>query len=378
QQDIIIGSPIAGRQHADLDDQVGFYLNTLALRLHADEGMSFNELLQHTRQSTLDAYQHQAYPFDQLIDDLQLQRDMSRSPLFDVLIDYHDNKERELSSGLVVEGLGITPLDNSTPPVSKFDLTFMFIDSPDGLNLLLEYNTDLFEQTTIERMFGHLEGIMAAVVANQQQTISRLEYISSEERQLLLNEFNTVPEYYTGYQSVVSLFREQAMHNPEVKALRWEDGALSYKALNDTSDHLAIHLLQQYDIQPGDRIAIMMDRSDKLIIAILAILKAGAAFVPIDPAYPNARKQFIMEDAAIQLVITQTDYIFDIDYYQGPLFAIDAQLEATTNTEIPASWNEIPAHSLAYVIYTSGSTGQPKGCAISAGNLAHYTRWANS
>src|SRR5690606_27426289 len=231
---------------------------------------------------------------------------------------------------------------------------------------------------TIERMFSHLEGIMAAVVANQQQTISRLEYISDTERQLLLNEFNTVPEHYTGYRSVVSLFREQAMRNPEVKALRWEDGVLSYKALNDTSDRLAAYLQLQYHIQPGDRIAIMMDSSEKLIIAIVAILKAGAAFVPIDPAYPAARKQFIMEDAALQLVITQTDYIFDIDYYHGPLFAIDAQLEATTNTEIPASWNEIPAHSLAYVIYTSGSTGQPKGCAISAGNLAHYTRWANS
>src|SRR5690606_8894110 len=205
---------------------------------------------------------------------------------------------------------------------------------------------------TIERMFSHLEGIMAAVVANQQQTISRLEYISDTERQLLLNEFNTVPEYYTGYQSVVSLFREQAMRNPEVKALRWEDGFISYKTLNDTSDHLAAYLQLQYHIQPGDRIAVMMDRSDKLIIAILAILKAGAAFVPIDPAYPAVRKQFIMEDAAIQLIITQTDYIFDIDYYQGPLFAIDAQLEGLPMVDAISLPGEISPDSLAYVIYT--------------------------
>src|SRR5690606_16188799 len=220
QQDIIIGSPIAGRQHADLDDQIGFYLNTLALRLRLDEQSTFADLLQHAKQVTLDGYQHQAYPFDQLIEDLQLQRDMSRSPLFDVLIDYHDNKARKQATAETLNeiNLSISSFGDNTQPVSKFDLTFMFIESQDGLNLLLEYNTDLFEQATIERMFGHLEGIMAAVVANQQQAISRLEYISSEERQLLLNEFNTVPEHYTGYRSVVSLFREQAMRNPEIKA----------------------------------------------------------------------------------------------------------------------------------------------------------------
>ncbi|WP_298731591.1 condensation domain-containing protein, partial [uncultured Chitinophaga sp.] len=272
QGDIIIGSPIAGRQHADLDDQIGFFLNTLALRLRLDQQSSLTDLLRQARQITLDAYQHEVYPFDQLIDDLQLQRDMSRSPLFDVLIDYHDNKTTRKETVATLDNipLKISSFGDNAQPVSKFDLTFMFIDSQDGLNLLLEYNTDLFEPETIERMFSHLEGILAAVVDNPQQTISRLEFISGTERQLLLNEFNTVPEHYSGYQPVVRLFREQAAHNPDKKAMLWEDANISYKALDDISDLLAAHLLQQYNIQTGDRIALMMDRSDKLIIAILA------------------------------------------------------------------------------------------------------------
>ncbi|WP_298737349.1 non-ribosomal peptide synthetase [uncultured Chitinophaga sp.] len=380
QQDIIIGSPVAGRQHADLDNQIGFYLNTLALRMRLNQQSSFTELLQQARQLTLDAYQHQVYPFDQLIDDLQLQRDMSRSPLFDVLIDYHDSKNRAQHTTQIMEDtkLKISSFGNNAQPASKFDLTFMFIEAQDGLNLLLEYNTDLFEHETAERMFSHLEEIMAAVVANQQQAISRLEYISSKERELLLNVFNTVPEHYSGYQPVVRLFREQAQRLTEKPSLLWEDHALSYRELNKVTDRLAAHLLHAYNIQTGDRIAVMMDRSDKLIIAILAILKAGAAFVPIDPAYPPARKQFIVEDAAVQLIITQTDYIFDIDYYQGPLFAIDAQLEGLAAVDDVSLPSEFPADALAYVIYTSGSTGQPKGCAITNGNLSHYTRWANS
>ncbi|RBL90280.1 non-ribosomal peptide synthetase [Chitinophaga flava] len=376
QEDIIIGSPIAGREHAALADQIGFYLNTLALRLQPGEKTSFAELLQHAKQVTLQAYQHQVYPFDQLLDTLELQRDMSRSPLFDVLIDYHHNKEKATTQRQL-QGLKVSGYEAEVHPVSKFDLTFMFIDNPEGLHLLIEYNTDLFEETTVHRMFTQLEELIAAGISTPDKAISQLSYIPEAEQQQLLKEFNTTPALYDGHTPVLMLFREQVKQHPQATAVIFENTTLSYLQLEEASDRLASHIKTQYNIQPDQRIALMMDRSEKTIIAMLAVLKAGAAFVPVDPVYPPARRQYIIQDAEAVLLITQTDYIFDIDYYQGPVFAVDAQLDGLpeANKTILSVAN---ADNLAYVIYTSGSTGQPKGCAMTHSNLSHYIQWANA
>ncbi|RBL90281.1 non-ribosomal peptide synthetase [Chitinophaga flava] len=376
QDDIIIGSPIAGREHADLAEQIGFYLNTLALRMQLEENTSFAELLQHAKQVTLQAYQHQVYPFDQLLDTLELQRDMSRSPLFDVLIDYHHNKEKT-STRQQLQGLKVSGYEAGVHPVSKFDLTFMFVDNTDGLHLLIEYNTDLFEETTVQRMFTQLEELMVAGIKTPDKAIAQLSFIPEAEQQLLLKDFNTTPALYEGHTDVLTLFREQVKQHPQDTAVVYESSALSYLQLDEASDRLASYIKIQYNIQPDQRIALMMDRSEKTIIAMLAVLKAGAAFVPVDPVYPPARKQYIIQDAAAVLLITQTDYIFDIDYYQGPMFAVDAQLDG-----LPEADKTIltigDADNLAYVIYTSGSTGQPKGCAMTNANLSHYIQWANA
>ncbi|RBL90282.1 non-ribosomal peptide synthetase [Chitinophaga flava] len=377
QEDIIIGSPIAGREHADLERQIGFFLNTLALRMQLGENTSFAALLQHAKQTTLQAYRHQSYPFDQLLDDLALQRDMSRSPLFDVLVDYHDNKHRALTTAKTLQGLRISTYDTGAPAVSKFDLTFIFIDSAEGLDLLLEYNTDLFEEATVHRMFTQLEELMAAGISTPDKVIGQLSYIPEAEQQLLLKDFNTTPALYDGYIPVLTLFRKQVTQHPQATAVIFENTVLSYLQLDEASDRLASYIKTQYNILPDQRIALMMDRSEKTIIAMLAVLKAGAAFVPVDPVYPPARKQYIIQDAATVLLITQTDYIFDIDYYQGPVFAVDAQLDGLPEAD-KAVGTDTPGDNLAYVIYTSGSTGQPKGCAMTNANLSHYIQWANA
>jgi amino acid adenylation domain-containing protein len=175
---------------------------------------------------------------------------------------------------------------------------------------------------------------------------------------------------------VLSLFEEQVQAKPDAVALRYAGTTLTYRQLDEKSNRLAYYLTEQYNVRPGDLVGIMADRSEKMIIAILGILKAGGAYVPIDPAYPRARREYIITDTDIRVLITQTDYIFDIDYYTGAVFAIDAQLEGLPEAPTP-NWQAAPKDR-AYVIYTSGSTGQPKGCAITHGNLSHYIQWANN
>ncbi|WP_316634067.1 non-ribosomal peptide synthetase [uncultured Flavobacterium sp.] len=381
QNDIIIGSPIAGREHSALDGQIGFYLNTLALRLEFKGEDSFKTLLQEARKTTLDAYAHQVFPFDQLIDELSLKRDLSRNVLFDVLIDYHDNRSVNKPKSPELEGLSVSGYQGDTPRMSKFDLTFMFLESDHGLSLLLEYNSDIYTEATAEAMFSHFEQLMQAAVASPDSALNTLDYLSKAEQEKQTEEFNAVEFNYNNgnsensYINVLDLFKEQVTQNPDARALYYGGTALSYKELDSQSDNLAYYLQNTYAIQKGDLVGIMQDRSEKMIVSILGILKSGAAYVPIDPSYPQERKEYIISDTAIRILLTQTDYMFDLGNYTGAVFAVDAQLESLESHAAPIV--ELKETDLAYIIYTSGSTGQPKGCMLAHANLSHYIQWAN-
>ncbi|MGB8194022.1 MAG: amino acid adenylation domain-containing protein [Chitinophagaceae bacterium] len=375
QEDIIIGTTIAGREHADLADQIGFYVNTLPVRTAFKGSDDYTSLLEKVRTITLEAYANQVYPFDELVGELRLQRDMSRHPLFDVLVELQD-----VSAGnkapVELEGLIVKEYQQEGDVVSKFDLRFAFAKSDDDTSLMLEYNTDLYNRDSIERMATHLENLLRAIVSSPVTPVSQLDYISNEEKNALLSSFNNdaAPLPYT---SIVSLFQQQAAKQPDEIAVSFNATKLTYRELDEKSDKLANYLRNRHAIRPNDLIGIMLDRSEKMIISILAVLKSGGAYVPIDPAYPLSRKEYMMLDTQIKLLLTQTDYIFDLDYYTGDVFAVDVELDMLANvTELIE--NDTAPSALAYVIYTSGSTGQPKGCCLTHANLSNYIQWANN
>ncbi len=375
--DIIIGTPVAGREHLDLEDQIGYFINTVALRTRFSGDDSFLELLDRVRLNTLQAYEHQAYPFDILLDQLQIRRDMRRNALFDVLVDFLDGRNVSKVHSRGQGELKVSAYQTGEYLVSKFDLSFIFSEYADGLNLSLEYNTDLFDQETIAVFCNHFERVLASIVVDSSSPVGQLSLVSSSEKTLLTETFNALYDNPADYVPVTSLFAEQAIHAPASIALESRMGCMTYKELNETSGRLAGYLKKMYTIEPDHLVGIMMDRSENMIIAILAVLRAGGAYVPIDPAYPVARKKYIMEDAGIRILITQSDFIFDLDYFEGNTFAVDVQLDAIpTQEDVPET--EFLPDKLAYVIYTSGSTGQPKGCAITMGNLSNYIQWANS
>ncbi|MBB5624270.1 amino acid adenylation domain-containing protein, partial [Pedobacter cryoconitis] len=349
QEDMIIGSPIAGREHADLEEQIGFYVNTLALRSRFKGTDSFKDLLDHVKQVTLDAYEHQIYPFDELVDALELQYDMSRNTLFDVMVELQNNeisgtKEQQL------ENLAISGYKGTGGQSSKFELTFGFAEIGDELQIIIEYNTDLFENPTIIRLINHLEQLLRAVIENPSNPIEQLDYLSTAEKQVLLVNFNDTLTAYPADKTMISFFEEQVEKTPDQIALIFNQTELTYRELNAKSNQLANYLQQKYQVQGDDLIAVMLERSEMMVIAILAIFKSGGAYVPIDPDYPKERVDFILADCSSKVLLNAQEL---------KLFAEEDE-EYDTRNLIPVYGPD----NLAYVIYTSGSTGKPKGTMI--------------
>ncbi|WP_342332931.1 amino acid adenylation domain-containing protein [Pedobacter sp. FW305-3-2-15-E-R2A2] len=375
QNDLIVGSPIAGRNHSDLEDQIGFYINTLVLRSRIGEGESYRSLLEQTREVTLGAYEHQVYPFDELVSDLHLVADRSRNPLFDVLVELqHAENAKEVENSL--GGLQVSNYSSGgIDVVSKFDLRFVFRAGVSELSLMIEYNSDLYDRETVIRMGGHLNALLSEMIISPDAAFSGLDYLSIAEREQLLYGFNATDVSYPAGQTVVSMFREQVLLDPAAIAVVYRDRELSYAEVDAASDRLAHHLVSSHGIGADVLVGLLVERSDWMIIGLLGILKSGGAYVPIDPAYPKERIRYMVEDAGIGLLLTQTDYMFELDYYQGALFAMDVQLSGLD--EVSGGLIPCRTSDLAYVIYTSGSTGQPKGVMIEHGSLMNYLNWCS-
>ncbi|WP_298510525.1 non-ribosomal peptide synthetase [uncultured Kordia sp.] len=368
QQDLIVGSPVAGRNVAGLDDQIGFYVNTLAMRTTIHPEFSFCEVLEKVKETALEAYEHQIYPFDTLVEELKLERDLARSPLFDVMIAMQSNtlNSDELAE---VEGIKIDsyPVNSC---VSKFDFNFNFVETATGFELELEYNTDIFSAQRVERLLSHYQNILAEVAQNPSVLVREVTYISAQEKNKLTTSNSTNIEFNKSV-TIQELIEQQAQQTPHEIAVLFDDNSITYEELNKASDAIAHQLIFEHHVKPNDLVGVLMDRSEKMVIALLGILKSGAAYVPIDPNYPQKRIEFILKDSAVKTAITLDKYR---SYFDKNVSCI--LLDALTHD---APYFEKPTYDVthtAYVIYTSGSTGLPKGVLITHKNVLALVYWA--
>jgi non-ribosomal peptide synthetase component F len=360
QEDIVIGSPIAGREHPDLEGQIGFYVNTLALRNQFSKEDTVTELYQKVKQNTLGAYNHQVYPYDELVEALNLTRDMSRNPLFDVMLTYQSTEEGETELNFSQANILPYTADESNYEVAKFDMSFGFEEHSEGLYYSLNYNTDIYSEEQIKRMLNHLEQLLETISTQTQTSITTYEILTKEEKTYLLETLNDTKADYPKDKTIVDLFEEQVEKTPENIAIKFNETELTYRVLNEKSNQLAQYLINNYDIQPDELVGIELERSEWMVIGILAIIKSGGAYVPIDPEYPEYRKSFIKEDANLKVIISEQE--------------LEKYRVANNNNKEYSSINpniKLSPHNLMYVIYTSGSTGNPKGCMLEHGGLVN-------
>lgn len=355
QQDIIIGTPVAGRDHIDLEDQIGLFLNTLAIRTNFDEQDNYLSLLAKVKQVTLAAYEHQLYPFDKLVDDLHLKRNTGRSPLFDVMMILQNAKMKKADQQQFGD-VKVSGYDRGEHTVSKFDLTFDFIETEDEIQASIEYNSDIFSPATANQLLLHLEGILTAIGEVPQHPISRLHYMHDAETHQILNIFNNTTHEIPAGTTIVSKFEEQVKQTPDRIAVVREDRELTYAELDQEATRFSTYLRQHYLIKANDLIGIRLERSEWVIICIMAILKAGAGYVPIDPQYPAERIKYIIEDSGCKVVAD--DHIIH-NYKQQKELGIQQAVEVMPD-------------QIAYCIYTSGTTGNPKGCLLTHANVVNF------
>ncbi|MDY7076205.1 MAG: amino acid adenylation domain-containing protein [Chloroflexota bacterium] len=363
QEDIGVGTPIANRNRAEIEGLIGFFVNTLVMRTDLSGEPTFRELLERVREVALGAYAHQDVPFEMLVDELQLERNLSHTPLFQVVFALQD----ALTESLELSGLklNLLEIENGT---AKFDLTLFMEERADGLKGMLEYNTDLFDAATVERLAGHFQVLLEGIVANPDQSISALPLLTEAERHQLLTEWNdTAAVAYSQDQCLHELFETQAAHTPGTTAVVFEGKQLTYEELNRRANQLA-HYLRRHGVGPGELVGIYMDRSLEIVVAILSILKAGGAYVPFDPTYPEERLAFMLKDTRVPVLLTQQDFIDALTSGKTHTVCLDSQWETIAHESDKNPDSEVIPQNYAYVLYTSGSTGRPKGvCCHHAG-----------
>ncbi|SFJ91368.1 non-ribosomal peptide synthetase [Thermoflavimicrobium dichotomicum] len=356
QEDLIVGTPVAGRPHADLESIVGVFINTLALRNYPTGNQTFQQFLASVKERVLQAYEYGDYPFDDLIEKLNLQRDLSRHPLFDTMLNLQNMEIKDME----LPGLVLRNFDWEYKN-TKYDLTWDLSElGYDRLYVSVEYSTSLFKRETIERMAQHFVHLLRQIVANPEQLLSEFELVTEEEKQQLLFTFNQTDKDFPKDKTIHALFEEQVEKTPESVAVVFEEDQLTYRELNARANRLA-RILREQGVQRENFVGILVDRSAEMIVAILGVLKSGGAYVPLDPEYPVERILYMLEDSGAQLLLKHK-HIPTPEGYKGKVLILD-ELEREqvddSNLEIV---NE--ANDLAYLIYTSGSTGKPKGVMI--------------
>ncbi|MFK5970600.1 MAG: amino acid adenylation domain-containing protein [Candidatus Marithrix sp.] len=367
QDDIVIGSPIANRTRSEIESIVGFFVNTLVLRLDLSDNPSFETVLQQAQKTALGAYSNQDVPFEKLVEILQPERNLNHTPLFQVMFVLQNVVIPELD----LIGLRLTHMEVKNV-VAKFDLSLSLEETASGLSGTLEYNTDLFEHTTIERLSGHLHTLLVGIVESSKALIHELPLLTNVEQQQLLL-WNDTKTDYPHDKTIIDLFEEQVAKTPENIAVVFEEQQLTYAELNNKSNRLA-HYLQTLGVKPEVLVGICVERSLEMLIGLLGILKAGGAYLPLDPTYPTERLAFMLEDAQVPVLLSQSK--IKLPQIQAQVVYLDKEKLSQYSYENVISG--VKPENLAYVIYTSGSTGRPKGIAMQQNSLVNLIHWQHS
>jgi amino acid adenylation domain-containing protein len=369
QSDINVGTPVAGRLCKEVEPLIGLFTNTLVMRTRFADDPTFADLLARVREVALGAYAHQDLPFGKLVEELQPERSMGHSPLFQVMFILQNAPVPSAPP----DGLDIHPVavDSET---AKFDLSLSMAEDGDELAGAMEYSTDLFDAGMISRMIAHFQNLLAGVVSDLRQRILSLPMLSEAEQRMLIVEWNATSPSDLSDHCMNELFEAQAARTPDATAVVWGDDFLSYGELNLRADRIARHL-RALNVGPEVRVGICLRRSLEMVVGLLGILKAGGAYVPLDPAYPQERLGFILEDSQVSVLLSQTELADRLPGHNAQAIYLNADWPAISDAR-QSNDHEVTADNLAYVIYTSGSTGKPKGVAIKHRNAVTFLNWA--
>ena len=368
QNDLVVGTPIAGRNHPEVEPLIGFFVNTLALRSDLSGDPSFAELLVRVREVALAAYANQDVPFEMLVEELSFERDLSRPPLFQVMLTLQHVRDAELR----LPGLECTLLRTASE-TSKFDLLMSLEESEEGLFGVLEYSTDLFEAGTVQQITRHFETLLEAATENPELRLSELPLLKADERGALLAMCNEPGPSSDSRECLHKIFEYKAATRPDATAVVYGSEELSYGELNRRANRLAHHL-RSLGVGPDSRVGLCLERSIEMVIGLLGVLKAGAAYVPLDPQYPTQRLSFMLDDSGVAVVLTQKQIASRLSEYTGTvIFPADVEPQPGLSEANPDS--NVTLDNLVYVLYTSGSTGVPKGTALNHGALANLISW---
>ncbi|GER90174.1 hypothetical protein KDW_43360 [Dictyobacter vulcani] len=370
QEDIGIGSGIANRNRREIEDLIGFFVNTLVLRTDLSGNPSVREVIHRVRKITLGAYAHQDLPFEKIVEKLQPERDLSRQPLFQVMFIFQNFP----MPALELSDISLSPMlmENGT---AKFDLTLSLEDTAQGLNGWFEYNTDLFDRATIERMYQHWILLLEHIALNVEEQIANVPLLPAAERHELLVQWNATQADYPQL-CAHELFEQQVERTPDLPAVVFGPEQLSYRQLNQRANRLARRLCAQ-GVGPDSLVGLCVERSPEMIIGLLGILKAGAAYVPLDQSYPQERLAFMLQDARVTVLLTQTSLLDALPVSDNVLvMCLDTIRESLAQEDSEGNLaHRAEPDNLAYVIYTSGSTGQPKGVAMAHRPLVNLLNW---
>ncbi|HEX8116078.1 MAG TPA: amino acid adenylation domain-containing protein, partial [Pyrinomonadaceae bacterium] len=369
QDDITTGTPIANRNRVETENLIGFFVNTLVLRTDLSHEPTFAELLRRVREVCLGAYTHQDVPFEMLVEELQPERDLGRTPLFQTVLALQNAPLEQLE----MPGLTLHSMETDAE-ASKFDLTVSLVESEGELKGTLNYNTDLYKAETVGRLAAHFRALLRAAASDPSLPLSALPLLSEAERAALLapQPSASAPDD-AALPTLHSLFERQAAAAPDAVALTFEGRSLSYAELDERANRLAHHLVS-LGVGPETLVGVLMERSTELVVSLLAVLKAGAAYLPLDPAYPQERLAFMLEDAGASVLLTQAGLIASAPAHRGRTFLVDEQWAEVEGLPAQSPRVKADAQNLAYVIYTSGSTGRPKGVMVGHANVARLLR----
>jgi amino acid adenylation domain-containing protein len=366
QEDVIVGTALANRDRPELADLIGFFVNNLVLRTDLSGNPTVRECIERARQTSLDAFAHQEVPFDRLVEVLRPERSLNRSPLFQTMFILQNWPLKDLQ----LPGLLLSPVEFDVG-LSRFDMNVEAIEQENTIRFFFDFNTDLFDASSIRRMQQHYQMLLTSMVENPDSRISDLAMLTPDESKQILVDWNDTSAPFPDTKCVHQLIEDQAARTPDAEAVRYGDLALTYGELMTRANRLA-NRLRAMGVGPESLIGVCVNRTHEMIVALLAVWKAGGAYVPLDPSYPNERIAFMMEDAKLALLLTEEALLTEIPTAECPVLCLDRDSVAIAGESNNAPAQLAGSRNLAYVIYTSGSTGKPKGVLLEHRSVVNF------